>query len=506
MYKYIIKKENYYKDSITLMSVTNKINGFEGVINSAVGMATEMNVEIIKRIGFNDSEIGNISSNDMIIALVLENENYLNEILRKIDDLFIVNESKEEKEKKYINVTQAITENKKINMAVISVPGDKAYIDVKKCLENNINVMLFSDNMSLEDEYKLKKLAVSKNLLMMGPDCGTSIINGVGLCFSNNIKKGNIGIVGASGTGIQEVSVLIDKNGGGISNAIGTGGRDLNEKIGGLMMLQGMKMLEQDEKTETIVLISKPPAKSVSDKIINEARKSNKKYVICFINGDERENIDNITFATTLEEASYKALNIEKKSVEEKIDIKNLIKKLNKNQKYLRALYCGGTLAAETEMIFSKDNEVFSNFSKNENLKLENPFISQKNTIIDLGDDVFTKGKPHPMIDPSIRNSRILQEIKDEKLAVLLIDFELGYGANNDPVGLTIDTLKKAKEILKLEKREVIFISYLLGTQKDKQDYFKQLNMLKELDIIVVDSNLEAAFLSSKIIKGVNNE
>lgn len=506
MYKYIVKKENYYKDSITLMSITNKINNFDGVINSTIGMATEMNIEIIKSIGFSNEEIGKINSNDMIIALVLENEKHLDKILTDIDELLIVKEEVEEKNKIYSNTSQAILENKKINMAVVSVPGDRAYLDVKKCLENNINVMLFSDNMSIEDEYKLKKLAVSKDLLMMGPDCGTSIINGVGLCFANNIKRGNIGIVGASGTGIQEVTVLIDKNGGGISHAIGTGGRDLNEKIGGLMMLQGMKILEKDENTEKIVLISKPPAKIVSEKIINEARKSNKKYIICFINGEKRENIDNIIFTTTLEETSYKALDIDLKSKYDDMIINKLKSKLNKKQKYLRALYCGGTLAAETEMIFSRENEVYSNVSKNKDFKLENPFKSLKNTVIDLGDDIFTKGKPHPMIDPSIRNSRILEEIKDEEMAVLLLDFELGYGANNNPVGLTFETLKKAKEILKQENRDLVIIAYLLGTKIDKQDYTNQLNMLKDLDILVVDSNLEAAFISSKIIKEVNNE
>ena len=61
----------------------------------------------------------------------------------------------------------------------------------------------------------------------MGPDCGTAIINGVPLCFANVVRRGDIGIVGASGTGTQEVTVIIDKMGGGVSQVIGTGGRDL---------------------------------------------------------------------------------------------------------------------------------------------------------------------------------------------------------------------------------------------------------------------------------------
>lgn len=508
MFKKFIIKSNYYKDSITLMSLTNKVNTLEGVIDSTLGMATDMNKEIVKNIGFDESEINKAKSTDMMIALKLEDESYLDKVLSEIENMFIVKEE-DNTSKTYTNTKQAINENKDINMAVISIPGNHAYLEVKKCLENNINVMLFSDNMSIEEEKKLKELAVSKKLLMMGPDCGTSIINGVGLCFANKIRKGNIGIVGASGTGIQEATVIIDKLGAGITHAIGTGGRDLSEDIGGLMMLQGMEMLEDDEETKIILLISKPPAESVTKKILEKIKQSKKRYVVCFING-KKEMVEEsgALFASTLQDGAIissslslnKEINIENINIEK---IKKLSSKINKEQKYLRALYCGGTLAAETEMIISQNHKVYSNVSKKKENKLENPFKSYQNTIIDLGDDVFTQGKPHPMIDPSIRNSRILEEAKDKEVAVIILDFELGYGSNNDPVGLSIETIKKAKEIANSEGREIIFIGYILSTETEKQDVARQKSLLQSMDIMIANSNAEAAKIADSILKEI---
>src|SRR5690606_14776291 len=125
-------------------------------------------------------------------------------------------------------------------------PGVYAAFEAFRALENNLNVMMFSDNVTVEDEIKLKDLAVKKDLLMMGPDCGTAIINGVGLCFANKIKRGPIGLVAASGTGLQEVTVLIDQFGGGISQAIGVGGRDLSKDVMGRMTLHAINALNAD--------------------------------------------------------------------------------------------------------------------------------------------------------------------------------------------------------------------------------------------------------------------
>ena len=175
-------------------------------------------------------------------------------------------------------------------MAIISLPGKYAAYEAKKALNNNLHVMLFSDNVTVEEEIELKEIGRDKGLLVMGPDCGTAIINGVPLCFANVVRRGDIGVVGASGTGTQEVTVIIDKMGGGVSQVIGTGGRDLKSEVGGIMMIEGFKALIDDEETKVIVLISKPPAPEVAEKILNMVKTTDKPVVASFIGGDRMRN------------------------------------------------------------------------------------------------------------------------------------------------------------------------------------------------------------------------
>lgn len=499
----LVIKQNVYKDSISLMAITNKVNQLEGVIQSSIGMGTQMNKTIIQDIGFDAIELSKAKESDMLIALSLESDTYFEAVLETFDSFLVVKQEDDDTNKAYTNTKHAIHEQE-ANIAIISIPGNQAYRDVKTCLENGLNVMLFSDNMSIEDEKSLKEFANSKDLLLMGPDCGTAIINGVGLCFSNQVRTGNIGIVGASGTGIQEVCVLIDRYGAGVSHAIGTGGRDLSEDIGGIMMLKGMDLLEQDEKTEVILLVSKPPAPSVATKILEKVKLSNKKYVVCFINGKFEDS--QVTFAKTLEEAAMmsasSSLNIElaiDTHLEAKI-IEEQAAKHTKDVKYLRALYCGGTLAAETDMIVQEHFKVYSNVTKYDEMKLDNPFVSVEHTIVDLGDDVFTQGKPHPMIDPSIRNERIIQEAQDPQTAVMILDFELGYGSNNDPVGLTLPAIEKALSYAKEQDRHLTIICYLLTTDSEKQNVHDQYQLLRSLDVVIAQSNAQAARIACKII------
>jgi succinyl-CoA synthetase alpha subunit len=311
------------------------------------------------------------------------------------------------------------------NLAIISVPGAYAAREAMQALKKGLHVMMFSDNVSLADELALKKFAHENGLLMMGPDCGTAIINNRGLCFANAVSLGNIGIVGASGTGTQEVSVLIDRFGGGVSQVLGTGGRDLYEEIGGIMMLDCLEALACDEETKVIVLISKPPAKSVAQRILAEVQKVDKPVVVCFINGDATEvEKAGAHFAKSLEEAAYKAVLLAQ--VKEDIDMPEEevspnqaalgVSKLQPEQKYVRGLFCGGTLCYEAlHILQEKVGKVYSNISKKEETKLENPHVSEENTLIDLGDDVFTVGRPHPMIDPSLRFSAFSRKRKTLK-------------------------------------------------------------------------------------------
>ncbi|MFV5925407.1 FdrA family protein, partial [Enterobacter hormaechei] len=249
--KIVIKKNTYF-DSVSLMSVSTKANKLPGVEQAFVAMATEMNKGVLKNLGLLTPELADAKNGDLMIVIKGDAAN--DETLAAIEALFTRKERTGSHEARYASIASAKTHRPDSNLAVISVNGTFAAREARQALENDLNVMLFSDNVSLDDELALKQLAHEKGLLMMGPDCGTAIINGAGLCFANAVRRGPIGIVGASGTGSQELSVRIHEFGGGVSQLIGTGGRDLSEKIGGLMMLDAIDMLEADDATRVIAL------------------------------------------------------------------------------------------------------------------------------------------------------------------------------------------------------------------------------------------------------------
>ena len=500
----IIKKNSYY-DSVTLMSLSGKISGLEGVLEAVVSMATDMNKELIKNIGLSNEQSNLASSNDLLIGISAIDEESYHKALAVVEELLTVRNNNETtgKQAQPKNINQALKDTD-ANLAIISVPGIYAAREARIALENNLHVMIFSDNVSLEDERKLKELGREKGLLVMGPDCGTASINNVGLCFSNKVRKGNIGIIGASGTGLQEVMVQIHRLGGGISQAIGTGGRDLKEEIGGIMMIESLKALNEDQNTDLIVLVSKPPAKSVEMKILNEIKNIQKNVVVCFLDGTkEHEEIPNATFVYGLLDAAKVAVNnaginkpVNTIQSTNCINIDDLKKSLNSQQKYFRGLYCGGTLCAEALSILRTDFiNIKSNVSKVESEKLSNYDNYKGNVLLDLGEDEFTSGKPHPMIEPSLRLDRLISEANDPEVGVILLDFELGYGSHEDPVGVTLHAIRESNRIANANGRKLIFVAYICGTDFDKQNYETQRMMLENEGVIVVDSNTDAANL-----------
>ena len=268
----IVIKPNTYFDSVSLMSISTRANKLDGVEQAFVAMATEMNKGVLKNLGLLTPELEQAKNGDLMIVINGKSGADNEQLLVEIEELFNSKAQSGSHEARYATIASAKKHIPESNLAVISVNGLFAAREARQALQNDLNVMLFSDNVSVEDELALKQLAHEKGLLMMGPDCGTAIINGAALCFGNAVHRGNIGIVGASGTGSQELSVRIHEFGGGVSQLIGTGGRDLSEKIGGLMMLDAIDMLEADEGTQVIALISKPPAPAVAEKVLARAR------------------------------------------------------------------------------------------------------------------------------------------------------------------------------------------------------------------------------------------
>lgn len=507
-----IVRNNAYYDSVTLMQVSRAIEELDVVVRAMVSMGTDMNKELLKAANLMKEEFETAKPSDLIIAFVVKEDSDFTNVIEVIDKK--LNEKIKDDNVEEVppsSISSAIKKNPNANISIISLPGIYAAQEVRKSLNKGLNVMLFSDNVTLEDEISLKKLAHEKGLLMMGPDCGTAIINNIGLCFANEIRKGNIGVVGASGTGTQEVTVLIDHLGGGVSQVLGTGGRDLSKEVGGIMMLDSLNALNQDNETQVIVLISKPPVEEVADKIINEAKNSIKQIVVCFINSEERESEGNLHFVSTLEDAATLAVKLANgkapTELEDDFNISEIQKQLSQtlkdSQKYVRGLYCGGTLCDEAASIFGKrlDN-VYSNVGKVK--RLENPSISEANSFIDLGDDIFTVGRPHPMIEPSLRNKRIVEEALNPETAIVLFDVELGYGSHKNPAKEAVEAIKEAKILLEQEDKNVLFVAYVLGTKEDIQGCDQQVKLLADEGVIVAKSNARAAKLCLELIGGIN--
>lgn len=494
----IVIKKNTYFDSVSLMSVSTKANQLEGVEQAFVAMATEMNKGVLRNLGLLNDELEQAKSGDLMIVIKGASNEANEATLAAIEALFTrKDQGGSRHEARYATLSSARTHIPESNLAVISVNGAFAAREALQALENDLNVMLFSDNVSLADELALKQLAHQKGLLLMGPDCGTAIINGAGLCFANAVRRGNIGIIGASGTGSQELSVRIHEFGGGISQLIGTGGRDLSEKIGGIMMLDAIQMLEDDPQTDVIALISKPPAPGVARKVLERAKACRKPVVVCFLGrGEPQPDEAGLQFARGTKEAALKAVLLTGVK-QETLDlhplnwplIDEVRARLTPQQKYIRGLFCGGTLCDEAMFAaLEKYPDVYSNIQPDPAYRLQDLSVSQAHTFLDFGDDDFTNGKPHPMIDPTNRLTRLLQEARDPEVGVIAMDFVLGYGAHLDPVGVTLGAIKEAKAIAAREGRHLEILGYVLGTDLDTPSLKKQCQMLTDAGVIWASS------------------
>lgn len=511
--KVVIKKNTYF-DSVSLMSLTTKANQIEGIEQAFIAMGTEMNKEVLQNVGLMTAELEEAKNSDLMIVIKAATDDLAEQSYEAVEELFIKkDEAIGASDIKYPTIDSAAKSIPGANLAVISVNGAFAAREAKKALENDLHVMLFSDNVSVEEEIELKQMAHERGLFLMGPDCGTAIINNIGLCFANKVRKGSIGIVGASGTGSQEVSVRIHDFGGGITQLIGTGGRDLSEKVGGIMMLDGMKALNEDDATKVIVLISKPPAKIVEQKVLAEIKNMNKPVVVCFIGGSEEAVVAaGGHFAKTTKEAALKAVILSGVD-ESKIDkhplnlplIEEVKAKLTPEQKYIRGLFCGGTLCDESMYLaMEKYDDVYSNIPKDPEKRLKNIQVSEAHTFIDFGDDEFTNGKPHPMIDPSTRIDRFKQEAKDPSVGVILMDFVLGYGSHEDPVGVMVPAIVEAKQLAEQEGRHLEIVGYVLGTDLDTPSVDEQLKKLVDAGVTYASSSTNAGLLARGFVeKGV---
>lgn len=509
--------QDTYRDSVFLMKISNEIDSLEGIEIATAMMGTDRNKDLMDKNNLVTEKVKNANANDLVFSLRAESEEIVQNAMDKLDELLSSSLEKKgnkdaKKETVFETVEDAVAYDEDYNLALISVAGDYAKYEAAKALKNGLNVMLYSDNVPLEDELRLKKYAHNNGLLVMGADCGTSIINGVPLGFANKIKDGNISIVGASGTGIQEIVSAIDNYDGGLNQAVGTGGNDIKDEIGAITMLDSLEYFDQDEKTEVIVVVTKPPAESVQKKLGEFIKKSKKKIVVSFLGTDDYSAVesDNSIPAHTLEEAARKAValsedrDITEPELDEKLfnDAAAELNGLADSQKYVRGIFGGGSLCYEA-LYYSSQNladsdKVHSNLKLNDISVLENVEKSKENTFLDVGEDEFTVGKPHPMIDPTAKMQRIVKEANDDQTAIILTDIVIGSGSYDDPAGALVEAKKKFEN-------DVVVVATVCGTKDDYQGLTAQKEKLKDNGIYVLDSNIQAVKLAVKLYNSQKN-
>lgn len=510
-------KISEYHDSVSLMLVARELSGYPGVRDAAVVMATEANKSILAEAGLLTEEAKAATANDLVIAVKADNRPAAEEALRNVETLFAKKAAEDQAaDFKPKTIRGALSSNPDSNIAVISVAGRYAADEAWEALTRGLHVLLFSDNVSLEDEIALKQYARDHGLLLMGPGAGTAILNNVALGFANVIPAGNVGVVSAAGTGLQEVSTLIAKNGLGITQGIGTGGRDLKKEVGGIMMLEGLKALQQDPATEVIALVSKPPALEVVPLILDQVAKSDKPTVVCFMGGDMTQvaQVQNAIPARTLQEggliaaqaagadiSDIKAL-IETEKQQLQNHAQKLIQQLNPEQKYLRGLFSGGTLCYEAQVIWHEmlDKPVYSNAPLPGEPQLADSTKSQEHTAVDLGEEEFTVGRPHPMIDNDLRIRRLLQEAADPDVAVIILDVVIGYGAHPDPASELGNAIEQARQLASDAGRTLHVIASVTGTEQDPQGLQHTIHTLRRAGVIVCNSNAAAARLTAMVV------
>jgi len=372
------------------------------------------------------------------------------------------------------------------NLALISVPGDFAAAEARKALIRGLNAMVFSNNVAIEEERALKEEARARGLLVMGPDCGTAIISGIPLGFANELPRGDIAIVGASGTGMQEISSLIARGGGGISHGIGVGGRDLSSEVGGISTFAALDLLDADDSTRHIVIVSKPPSPEVFALLLERVSESRKAFTLCLL-GERSFNVPgNAHLVDTLKGAALSALADDNML---SWDPTAAARPPMPGRTGVSGLFSGGTLAAEAQCIFMAAGEIVaSNAPIPGALALE--VAGDAHVIIDLGSDEFTRGRPHPMIDPMVRDAQLRESLEGEETGIILLDVVIGYGAHVDPAGHVAEVVKASGA------DRPLIIASVTGTDSDPQSRSAQEAKLAAVGVLVAPSNADAAKLA----------
>ncbi len=547
MGRLVLVHRDSYHDSVRLMRLSETLRALDSVADAAVVMGTPANRALLTEQGYGGPDLEGAGPNDLVVAVLGDVERTAVEA--EVERLLRVVPSGDPETgvTRPASLREALDGHPEAGLVLVSVPGEHAAREARLALRRGRHVMPFSDNVSVADEVALKREALARGLLLMGPDCGTAIIDGLPLGFANAVRRGPIGIVGAAGTGIQEVASCIHRLGGGISQAIGTGGRDLSDAVGGAMTLAGIAALAADPGTRVIVVVSKPPSAVVARRVVAALAETGMPAVIQFVGdngehygvgggvaGRDTERLDRgrlgreggsgvlpgaggsvprggVRFASSLAGAAEEACRlagIVAPPIAAPVDparAEALARHLPPDAR-LCGLFCGGTTGQEALALLGRiapDVPVRSNLHHAGPLWIDGLGPVDGHLLLDLGDDVFTRGRPHPMIEPGLRNERLAVEVERGRVGLLLFDCVLGYGAHPDPAGVLAGGVREAATTAAAAGRELVAIASVTGTPEDPQDSRRQVAELEAAGMVVEASNAAAAALAAEVLRRV---
>ncbi len=486
-----------YRDSVVLMEYSHQMQAQPGVEEAVVMMGTPANLAVLRERNLLIMDEGSIAADDLVLAVRAVDEQAAGEAIGWAKDRLAGSLARPGSAS---TEASAVTLDHYMGwrhlapgagLAVISTPGPFAAAEAIKALRSGLNVFLFSDHVSIDDEVALKAEAQSRGLLVMGPGCGTALIAGMPLGFANRVRRGPVGLVAASGSGLQEITCLLDRLGSGVSHAIGTGGRDLSRAVNAATSRRAIDLLLQDDATSVLVLLSKPPDPQVADLILAEVQGTGMPVVVCFLGKDVAAS-ENLHPARTLEEAALLAARLAGSHPAESLadpDVQPL-----KRPGFLRGLFAGGTLAHEAIVVLRElIGPVWSNTPPEPELRWDGDLAAAGHLCLDLGAEEYTAERPHPMIDPGLRAEMLVQAARGPLPSVILMDFVLGYGGHPDPVGALLPAIRQAQHIASERKGELAVVASVIGTDDDPKPRRSQAASLAEAGVIVAPSNASAA-------------
>lgn len=493
-------RPSFYQDSVTLMRLTRDLAGASGVERAAAMMGTPENKALLAAAGLLVRDGEAAAPGDLIVAVLADTEAAARGAHAVLDEALAAARAHggAASTPRPRTLDGALRALPGANIALVSVPGRYAGAEAARCLAAGLHVMLFSDNVPLATEIELKRTALDRELLMMGPDCGTAIVDGVPLGFANVVPRGRIGIAAASGTGLQEVTSLVAALGEGVSQAIGVGGRDLSDDVGGLMADRALDLLDRDAGTTVICLIGKPPGSRTGQRLAERVARLAKPCVVHF--AGRSVDAKYRWTAATLEDTARAAVALARGAEPMPVEFTNIeearrladaaAQALAPSQRFVRGVYAGGTLAYEAVALLGSQ------------LPGVAPGVLGEGTehrVVDLGEDRFTVGRPHPMLDGTLRREWIEREAADPATAVLLLDVVLGYGAHPDPAGEIAPAIRSAIGAARASSRALAVVTSVTGTDADPQNRARQAAALHDAGAAVMPSNAQAARLAALI-------